>query len=59
MRFSELTPVQLYCPNCGVKLTGYKGEDGSVRICCNRCKVIIYSKQRNKNEIAIKVKRIS
>ena len=33
----------------------YKGEDGALRIICDRCKVIIFSKQKNKKEFAIKV----
>lgn len=59
MQFSNLTPVQLFCPNCGKLLTGYKSDDGAVRICCDRCRVVIYSKQRNKNEMQLKVKRNS
>lgn len=33
----------------------YKGEDGAVRIDCPRCKVKIFSKQRNKRKINIEV----
>ena len=47
--------VQMFCPSCGHKITGYKGEDGALRIICDRCKVVIFSKQKNKKEFAIKV----
>ncbi len=52
---SKAAPVQLYCPNCGHKVVGYKGDDCTVRIACPLCKVYIYSKQRTKREVCIKV----
>ena len=55
MDFSNLEPVQMYCPNCGHKITGYKSEDGALRIMCDRCKVVIFSKRKNVKEFAIKV----
>lgn len=55
MDFTNLYPVRMCCPNCGHKIVGYKGEDGAVRIDCPRCKVKIFSKQRNKRKINIEV----
>lgn len=49
------SPIRLYCPNCGKKVIGYKGVDGAVRIRCSNCFVAIFSKQKNKQEIDIKV----
>ncbi|MBQ3041383.1 MAG: hypothetical protein IJD42_07290 [Clostridia bacterium] len=55
MDFSNLEPVQMYCPNCGNKITGYKSEDGALRIMCDRCKVVIFSKRKNVKEFNIRI----
>lgn len=55
MQFQGLKPIQMYCPNCGKLIIGYKREDGAVLIECTKCKVVIFSKQRNAREIAIKM----
>ena len=56
MDYSNLVPVQMYCPNCGHKLIGYKDDKGGTRIVCDRCKVVMYSKQMSKKkETIIKV----
>lgn len=48
--------VQMYCPNCGAKVAGLKGQDGAIRIECSRCGVKIFSKQKNAKEVDIKIK---
>lgn len=48
--------IRLYCPNCGKKNVGYKRQDSAVHIQCENCLAKIYSKQKNKSEIDIKVK---
>ena len=48
MDFSNLVPVSMHCPNCGHKVTGYKDEDGGVRIKCDICKCVIFSKHHPK-----------
>lgn len=55
MSSTNLVPVQLYCPNCGRKIIGYKGDDNSLRIRCNTCKVVIFSKRHTKKEIDLKI----
>lgn len=55
MDFSSLYPIRIYCPNCGTIITGYKSEDGAVRIDCPRCRVKIFSKQQNPRTINIKI----
>ncbi len=56
MDFSNLTPVAMFCPNCGHKVIGYKSDDGALRIQCPKCKVIIYSKYHSrKQETTIRV----
>lgn len=55
MDFSNLYPVTMFCPNCGHKVTGYKSEDGAVRIECPRCRVKIFSKQKNVKSIKMEL----
>ena len=55
MENDNLNIVRMHCPNCGRRLTGYKSEDGAMRIVCPRCKAWIFSKQIAKNRINIKV----
>jgi DNA-directed RNA polymerase subunit RPC12/RpoP len=47
--------ASLFCPNCGHKIIGTKGDDGSLRIQCDRCKVAIFSKPKGSREINIKM----
>lgn len=54
MDYSNLKPLELFCPNCGHKLRGYLNEDCATKICCNRCGVKVYSKKK-KNYFALKV----
>ena len=55
MELRNLYPVQMHCPNCGKQLVGYKSGDGALRIDCPRCMAKIFSKQKTKREIDIKV----
>lgn len=55
MELSNFEPVQMFCPNCGHKITGYRSDDGALRINCDRCKVTIFSKRKNVKEFNIKV----
>ena len=50
----NLTPVQLYCPNCGHKLYGLTDDSGGTRIHCERCNVTVFSKRHN-NKVNIQV----
>lgn len=51
MDFTNLCPVQMFCPNCGKKIIGYKSKDGAVRIDCPTCRVKIFSKKKNEKRI--------
>lgn len=55
MDFSNLYFVGLFCPNCGRKIIGYKSNDGALRVSCPKCDVKLFSKQRNRREINIKM----
>lgn len=54
MDYSNLMPLEMYCPNCGHKLRGFLNADGATVILCDRCKVKIYSKKK-KNGFSMKV----
>lgn len=36
---------QVYCPNCGHKITGYETDDGYAKITCKYCKCFVVSKR--------------
>ena len=55
MNFEGAVPVKMYCPNCGTKVMGFKSSDGAVKIICSRCAAKIFSKQKSKREIGIKL----
>jgi DNA-directed RNA polymerase subunit M/transcription elongation factor TFIIS len=55
MNFSNHEPVQLFCPNCGHMITGYKGEDGALKKICDRCKLFVSSKRKNAKKISIEI----
>lgn len=55
MQKEMLSTVQMYCPNCGQKVVGYKGEDGGIRITCPRCRAVIFSKLHTKKELKMRV----
>ena len=39
-------PVAMFCPNCGKKVTGFRSNTGAAKIQCDRCKCVLYSKQK-------------
>jgi len=55
MNFEGTVPVQMYCPNCGAKVVGFRSSDGAVRIICSRCAAKIFSKQKSKREVDIRL----
>lgn len=55
MEISKLEAVQMFCPNCGQKVMGYKGEDGGIRITCKKCRSVIFSKLHSKKEVKMRV----
>lgn len=55
MKVSTQKSVQIYCPNCGNRIEGYRGENGVLRRTCKKCGAAVVSKQKKKNEIEVKV----
>lgn len=58
MDYKDLSPIQMFCANCGTKVVGFKSVDGAVRISCPRCLAKIFSKQKTKREIDIRVTKV-
>lgn len=45
---SNWIPIQLYCPNCGTKITGYKTVEGKMKKQCRKCGLMIVSQLKEK-----------
>ena len=41
MDLYNVTPTQLYCPNCGYKVTGYNDKNAVLRRTCPKCRVAV------------------
>jgi hypothetical protein len=55
MKVSTQKSVQIYCPNCGNRIEGNRGENGVLRRTCKKCGAAVVSKQKKKNEIEVKI----
>ena len=55
MTVSTQKSVQIYCPNCGNRIEGNRGENGVLRRTCKKCGAAVVSKQKKKNEIEVKI----
>ena len=55
MKVSTQKSVQIYCPNCGNRIEGNRGENGVLRRTCKKCGAAVVSKQKKKNEIEVKL----
>lgn len=51
----EIKTQALICPNCGKRLDGILDEHGGVRLGCDRCGVLIYSRKVTPIKIKIDV----
>jgi len=48
MKVSTQKSVQIYCPNCGNRIEGNRGENGVLRRTCKKCGAAVVSKQKKK-----------
>ena len=55
MREDQNFTVSIFCPKCGHKIVGQKSGDGSLKMQCDRCKAVVYSKPKGKRELNIKM----
>jgi len=53
MKFYGLFPVNSYCSNCGHKNVGYKARDQTVRTLCERCRLKMSGRQKDKHTIVM------
>ena len=40
-KHDEWVPFSWHCPNCGALVTGYKNEKGTIKLECERCRVVM------------------
>ena len=55
---TEWRDVEMFCPNCGTKIKGSRRVDRAFKVDCPRCRVKIFSKQKSRKEINIKVTNV-
>lgn len=49
--------VQMYCPNCGKKIMGYKNKKGVVKMQCDRCRYAIVTVRKTPRKYEITVEQ--
>lgn len=37
-----------YCSNCGTLVTGFKNQNGDIRVECSRCRAVMVRRVKNK-----------
>lgn len=47
--------VQMYCPNCGQRNSGYKNAKGMVLLKCRKCGCCLSSKKMKEQKVVITV----
>lgn len=40
-KHDEWVPFSWHCPNCGALVTGYKNAQGTIKLECERCRVVM------------------
>ena len=40
--------VQMFCPNCGQKLIGFRNANGLVKIQCPRCGIVVVGRRMSR-----------
>jgi ribosomal protein S27E len=48
-------PITIHCPNCGTITTGYKNNEGTVKLECRICRVTIIYKQMGRRHDRIDI----
>lgn len=51
----EWIPFSWHCSSCGNVVTGYKNQNGDIKVQCSRCHVVMVRKFRNKKHDTIDV----
>ena len=48
-------PIQIHCPNCGTIITGYKNNEGTLKLECRICRVKMIYKQMGRRHDRIDI----
>ena len=48
-------PFSWYCPDCGELVTGYKGNDGIIKVSCKSCYVVMIREVKSRRHDTIDV----
>ena len=43
----EWIPFSWHCPNCGSIVTGYKNQNGDIKVQCGRCRAFMVRRPKN------------
>ena len=49
----EWIPFSWHCPNCGSIVTGYKNQNGDIKVQCGRCKTVMVRRLKNRRHDTI------
>lgn len=49
------TPFSWYCPNCGTIVTGYRSQNGFIKVVCGKCNTTMIRKIMSKKHDTIDV----
>ena len=49
----EWLPFSWYCVNCGTIVTGYKNQNGDIKVECSRCHAVMVRKIRSRKHDTI------
>ena len=48
-------PFSWHCPNCGALVTGYKNPEGTIKLECDRCHVVMVRKIKSRRHDSIDI----
>lgn len=51
----EWIPFSWHCSNCGNVVTGYKNQNGDIKVQCSKCHVVMIRKFKSKKHDTIDV----
>ena len=55
MKYENWQPFTMYCPNCGNRVTGYKNDEGVIKMDCGRCTTVLVRRFKSRRHETIDV----
>jgi len=55
MKTEEWIPFTWYCPNCGATVIGFKNQQGSIKLECQRCRIVMVKTFRGRRHELIEI----